>query len=81
MLHGIYPTSPRIVINKSQKVVLTSNRCSLGRSLNVNVNIIQNPLGAVSRCAELHLGLLFDDTMFTRNPICRFWHLSIVLAL
>jgi len=65
VLHGIYPISPRIVINESHKVVVTSNKYSFGRSPNVGVNIIQNLLGAVSRCAEFHLGLLADDAMFT----------------
>ena len=65
MLHDIYPTSLRIVINESYKVVVTSNICSLDRSPNVGVIIIQNPLGAVSRCAKFHHGLLFNDTIFT----------------
>ena len=66
MLHGIYLTSPRIIINKSHKIVVSSNRYRLDRFLNIGVNIIQNPLGAVSRYAEFHLGLLSDDTMFTK---------------
>jgi len=46
--------------------VVTSNRCLLVRSPNIGGNIIQNLLGAVSRCAEFHIGLLIDDTMFTK---------------
>ena len=66
MLNGIYPTSPRIIIYKSHKVVIISNRCRLDRSPNIGVNIIQNPLGAISCCAEFYLGPLSDDAMFTK---------------
>jgi len=30
------------------------------------MNIIQIPLGAMSRDAKFHLDLFFDDTMFTK---------------
>jgi len=66
VFHGIYTISPKIIIYESHKIVVTSNRCRLSRSLNINVNIIQNPLGAVSHCAEFHLDLLSYDAMFTK---------------
>jgi len=46
--------------------VVNSNRSRLGRSPNIGVSIIQNSLGAVSRYAEFHLGLLSDDVMFMK---------------
>ena len=66
MLHGIYKTSPRIIINESHKVVVTSNRCRLSRSTNIYVNIVQNPLGAMSYGADSYIGLLSDDAMLTK---------------
>ena len=62
VFHGIYPTSLGVIIYKRHKVAVTSNRC-LRRSPNVCVNIIQNPLGAMSYGAEFHLGLLFNATI------------------
>jgi len=64
--HGIYPTSPREIINKGYKVVITSNRCHLGRFPNIRVNIIKNLLGAINYSAEFHLGLLTDKVMLTK---------------
>jgi len=46
--------------------VVSFNRCHLGKSSDICVNIIQNPLGAMSRCAGFHLDLFFDDAMFTK---------------
>jgi len=71
VLHGIYPTSsrvtsPRVIIYKRYKVMVTSNRCYLGRSPDICVKIIQNPLGAISCSAKSHLALLSDDVMFTK---------------
>ena len=40
--YGIYPTSPRVIIYKRLKVMVTSNRCHLGRSPDICVTIIQN---------------------------------------
>jgi len=65
MLYGIYPTSPSVINYKRHKVVFTSNRYHL-RSPNTCVNIVKNPLGAMNRGAEFHLGLLTDDAMFTK---------------
>jgi len=62
---------------KRYKVVVTSNRCHLGRSPDICVNIIQNSLGAMSRGAEFHLSFLFRWWNIHKNSICRFWHLSI----
>ena len=67
-----HPSSPRIIIYKSHKVVVTSNRYCIGRSPNISVNIIQNPLGAVSLCDEFHRGLLFDDAIFTKLQFAGF---------
>ena len=64
MLHGIYSTSLRVIINKRHKVVVTSNRCRLDRSPNIHVNIVKN--GVTNRGDEFHFDLLFDDTMFTK---------------
>jgi len=64
--HGIYPTSPRVIIYKRHQIMIISNRCRLGRSLDICVNIIQNLLGAMSCDAKSHLGLLSDDVMFTK---------------
>jgi len=46
--------------------VVTSNKCRLGRSLDIYVNIIQNSLGAMSRGAESNLGLLSGNALFTK---------------
>ena len=45
--------------------MVTSNKCRHGRSPNICVNIIQNPLGAISCGAKSYLGLLSDDVIFT----------------
>ena len=66
VLHCIYPTSLRLIIYKKHKVVVTSNRCHLDRSPDICVKKIQNLLGAMSRGAEFHLGLLFEDAIFTK---------------
>jgi len=65
VLHNIYPTSLRVIINKRYKVVITSNRCRLGRSPNICVNIVKNPLGAMNSGVDFHLSLLSDDAMRT----------------
>jgi len=46
--------------------VVTSNICRLGRSPDICVNIIQNPLSVMSRGAESHFSLLSDDAIFTK---------------
>jgi len=66
VLHGIYPTSLRIIIYKRHKVIITSNRCCLDRSPNIYVNIIKNFLAAMNRGAVFHLGLPTDDAMLTK---------------
>jgi len=66
VLHGIYPISPKVVINKKYKVVVTSNKFRLGRFPNACVNIVKNPLGAMIHFAEFHFGLLFADAMLTK---------------
>ena len=53
--YGIYPTSPRVIIYKRHKVVVTSNRCHFDRYSDICMNIIHNPLGAMSRDTESHL--------------------------
>ena len=45
---------------------MASKRCSLGRSLNTNVNTIKKTFRAVSRGAEFHLCLLIQNTVFTQ---------------
>ena len=65
MLHGIYLISPRVIIYKRHKVVVTSNRCCFSRPSDIFVKIIQNLLCVMSRDVESHLGLLFDDAMRT----------------
>ena len=65
MSPNIYPTSPKKIINKGHKVVITSNRCNLDRSPNIRVNIVKNPLDAMNHGTEFHLGILTDDTMLT----------------
>ena len=81
VLHGIYLTSPRVIIYKRHKVMVTSNKCRLGRSPDICVNIIQNSHGAMSCDVKSHLCLLFDDAMFYKIIICRYWDLSVNLAL
>ena len=66
VLHGIYPTSSRVIINKRHKVVVTFNGCRLGRSLNIHVNIVKNLLHVMNRDIEFHLDLFFDDTLLTK---------------
>jgi len=66
MLHGIYPTWPRVIIYKRYKVMVTFNKCRLARSLDICVNIIQNLLSAMSCGAEFHLSFLSDNVMFTK---------------
>ena len=80
VLHIIYPTSPRVIVYKRHKVVVTSNRYRVGRYPNIVVNIIQNSLGTMSHRAESHFDLLSDDAMF-RISICRYWHVLVNLAL
>jgi len=46
---------------KRHKVMVTSNRCHLGRSPDICVNIIQNSLDAMSCGAKSYLGLLSND--------------------
>jgi len=66
MLHDIYLTSPRVIIYERHKVMVISNRCHLGRSPDICVNIIQNPLGPMSCDIKSHLSLLFDDAIFIK---------------
>jgi len=49
---------------KRHKVVVTFNKCHLGRSSDIHVSLIQNSLGAMNRGTESHLSLISDDTMF-----------------
>jgi len=67
--HGIHPISPGEIINKEHKVVVISNRCYLGRSLNICVNIVKNPLSAMNRDAKFHLGLLTDDAKLVNSNL------------
>ena len=60
------PNIARVIIYKRYKVVITSNICHLGRSLDICVNIIQNPLGAVSRDPNLIL-VFFLMTQCSQN--------------
>jgi len=46
--------------------VVTSNRCYLDRALNIRVNIVKNPFGAMNHSEEFHYGLLSDDAMLTK---------------
>ena len=66
VLHCICPTSPKVIIYKWHKVVVTSNRCCIGRSPDICVNIIQNLPIAISCSAKSHLGLLSNDAIFTK---------------
>ena len=66
ILNSIYSASPKVIINKRYKVVVTPNRCHFCRSLNICVNIVMNPLGAMNRDAEFHHGLLSHDAMLTK---------------
>jgi len=66
VIHGIHSISPRVIIYKKHKVVVTSNRCRLSRSTKIYVNIVQNHLSAMSRSAESYIGLLSDDAMLTK---------------
>ena len=66
MFYGMYPISPREIINKIHKVVVTSNRRRLGRFPNIHVNILKNLLGAMNRGVEFRLGVLTDDAMRTK---------------
>ena len=66
VLHSIYPTSPRVIINKRHKIVVTSNRCHFDKSPNIYVNIVKNLLGAMNHSVEFYLCLLFDDALLTK---------------
>ena len=66
VLHCIYPISPRVIINKGHKVVVTSNKWCLSRSPNIYVNIVKNFLSTINHGAKFHLGLLSDDAMLTK---------------
>jgi len=64
--HGIYPTSPREIINKGHKEVVTPQKCHLDGSPNIHVNIVNNLLSAINRGVEFHLGLLVDDAILIK---------------
>jgi len=72
ILNSIYSASPKVIINKRYKVVVTSNKWRFGWSPNICVNIVKNPLGATSCGAEFHFGFVSDNAMLTKIQLADF---------
>ena len=66
VLHRIHPNFPGKIINKSYRIMPTSNGWSLGRSPHIWVHIIPNTLGIMNCSAIPYSSLLSQITMLTK---------------